>query len=115
MIQWDINGMLPSGVIKHGWLENPRAEWRFLARKITDRWSIFQHAMFDDWKVNHTVHSKCNYIIKLLGIRNPPCIEDGKNPWHQDAWGESQRFHLSLIAQGFLELDRYLEDRNLRT
>ena len=22
--------------IKHGWLENPRAEWRFLARKITE-------------------------------------------------------------------------------
>ena len=24
------------GVIKHGWLANPRTEWRFLARKITD-------------------------------------------------------------------------------
>ena len=24
-----------SGVIKHGWLENPRTEWRFLARNIT--------------------------------------------------------------------------------
>ena len=29
----------PSGVIKHGMLENPRTEWRFLARKITDEWS----------------------------------------------------------------------------
>ena len=28
-------------VIKHGWLENPRAEWRFLARKITDFYSPF--------------------------------------------------------------------------
>ena len=26
---------LPSGFIKHGWLENPRTEWRFLARKIS--------------------------------------------------------------------------------
>ena len=33
--------------IKHGVLENPRTEWRFIARKITDQWSIFQHAMFD--------------------------------------------------------------------
>ena len=23
-------------VIKHGWLENPRTEWRFIRRKITD-------------------------------------------------------------------------------
>ena len=23
-------------VIKHGWLENPQTEWRFLARKIID-------------------------------------------------------------------------------
>ena len=28
-------GMYPP-VIKHGWLENPRAEFRFLARKITE-------------------------------------------------------------------------------
>ena len=28
-------------VIKHGWLENPRTEWRFLARKITDFYSPF--------------------------------------------------------------------------
>ena len=34
-------------VIKHGWVENPRTEWRFLARKITDNWSILQHTMFD--------------------------------------------------------------------
>ena len=25
-----------------------RTEWRFQARKITDQWSIVQHAMFDD-------------------------------------------------------------------
>ena len=31
----------------HGWLENPRTEWRFLVRTIIDKWSIFQHAMFD--------------------------------------------------------------------
>ena len=23
-------------LVKHGWLENPRAEWRFVAGKITD-------------------------------------------------------------------------------
>ena len=33
-------------VMKH-WLENPRLEWRFLARKITQKQSIFQQAMFD--------------------------------------------------------------------
>ena len=27
--------------IKHGWLENPRTEWRFLNRKITHEWSMF--------------------------------------------------------------------------
>ena len=39
------------GVIKHGWLENPRPEWRLLAGQITDTWSIFQQAMFDHRKV----------------------------------------------------------------
>ena len=34
------------------WLENPRTEWRFLARKITYKWSIFQHAMFGYRKVS---------------------------------------------------------------
>ena len=27
---------VPSGVIKHGWLENPRTQWSFLARNLTD-------------------------------------------------------------------------------
>ena len=35
----------PSGVIKHDWLENPRTEWRFLARRSIDEWSIFQQIM----------------------------------------------------------------------
>ena len=26
---------------KHGWLENPRTEWRFLSRNIIDKWSGF--------------------------------------------------------------------------
>ena len=30
-----------------GWLENPRTEWRFLARNIADKWSLFQYAMLD--------------------------------------------------------------------
>ena len=29
------------------WLENPRTEWRLIARKISDKWSIFQQAIFD--------------------------------------------------------------------
>ena len=28
---------MPSGFIKHGWLENLRTEWRFRARKITNK------------------------------------------------------------------------------
>ena len=42
-ILWEIL----SGFITQGWLKYPRTEWRFLARKITDKRSIFQHAMFD--------------------------------------------------------------------
>ena len=41
----------PSGFIKRGWLENPRTEWRFLARKITDFYGFYGPcfiAMFDD-------------------------------------------------------------------
>ena len=38
-------------VIKHGLLGNPQSEWRFIARKITDQWSIFQQAMLDYWRV----------------------------------------------------------------
>ena len=47
---------IPSGVIKHGVLENPRTEWRFLARKSTDKWSIFQHAMFDYQRLKLDIH-----------------------------------------------------------
>ena len=36
---------LPSGIIKDGW--KIPCKWRFLARKISDKWSIFQHAMLD--------------------------------------------------------------------
>ena len=32
---WE-NGGLPSGVIKHGWLDNLQKEWMLLARKIID-------------------------------------------------------------------------------
>ena len=31
-------------VMKHGWLENPRKEWRFLARKLTDFHGPFSSA-----------------------------------------------------------------------
>ena len=36
---------VPSGVIKHGWLENPRAECRFLARKIIDLYGPFSSTL----------------------------------------------------------------------
>ena len=42
---------IASGHQPHGWMENPRTQWRILARKIVDKWSIFQHAMFDYWRV----------------------------------------------------------------
>ena len=43
VVQWDSVGFtwIYPLVIKHGWLENPQTEWRFLARKIIDKWSIF--------------------------------------------------------------------------
>ena len=34
-------------VIKHGVMENPRTEWRCHNAKMTDKWSIFQRAMFE--------------------------------------------------------------------
>ena len=40
-----VDNGLPSGVIKQGWLENPRTEWRFLARKITYFYGPFSIAM----------------------------------------------------------------------
>ena len=39
-------------VIRHGWLEHPRSEWRFLARKITYVYGLFSIAMFDYGRVN---------------------------------------------------------------
>ena len=36
-----VNGGLPSGVIKDGWLENPRTEWRFKNEKIIDFYGPF--------------------------------------------------------------------------
>ena len=47
----DINMVLPSGVIKHGWLENHQFEWRFLARKIIEFYGSFFMAMFDYQRV----------------------------------------------------------------
>ena len=39
-ISMDIE-FIPSGNQPHGWLENPRTGWRFLARKITNKRPIF--------------------------------------------------------------------------
>ena len=49
--------LIPSGNEPHGWLENPRAEWRFLARKISYKSSIFQQTMFDYRRVVSTLSS----------------------------------------------------------
>ena len=38
-----------SGVIKHGWLENHRTEWRFLARKITDFYYFYGQFSIHVW------------------------------------------------------------------
>ena len=38
---------IPTGVIKHARMENPRTEWRLIGKKIMDKWSIFQQVMFD--------------------------------------------------------------------
>ena len=44
-IQWDNDGILPSGVIKRGWRENSQTNWRFSALRKSER-TI--HAVFDD-------------------------------------------------------------------
>ena len=43
------------------WLENPRNDLSFLARTITYKWSVFQHAMFD----YITVHSLSTYYMMI--------------------------------------------------
>ena len=46
------HGKYPLG-IKHGWLENLRTEWTFIARRITDLYGpFFQPAMFDYRRVH---------------------------------------------------------------
>ena len=35
------NRWIPSGVIKHGWLENPHFEWRIIDKKNTDFYGPF--------------------------------------------------------------------------
>ena len=42
---------IPSGVIKHGWMENPRSEWSFFL-KNTDFYGPFSSAMFDYRRVS---------------------------------------------------------------
>ena len=40
---------MPSG--NQTWQWTIHYEWRFIARKITYKWSILQQAMFDYWRV----------------------------------------------------------------
>ena len=51
--------MVPSGFIKHGRLENPRTEWRFLARKINYKESIFMYfplpCLIAGWYIRPTI------------------------------------------------------------
>ena len=49
---WDT----PSGVIKHGVLENPRTEWRFVAGKITDFYGPFSSRRWSDVNVGFISH-----------------------------------------------------------
>ena len=46
--------LLSSGVIKHGWLENPRTEWRFQCENHWEKWWICQQAMFVYRRVTST-------------------------------------------------------------
>ena len=43
---------IPTGLIKHASLENPRTEGRRIGKKIMDKWSIFQQIMFDYQRVS---------------------------------------------------------------
>ena len=53
-------------VIKHGWLENTQTEWRFLARKITDQWSIFHcHVWLPEGNRGMNDYT-CIYVIATL-------------------------------------------------
>ena len=59
--KWWFHGSLwgiPSSFIKHGWLENPRTQWRFLGRKITDSCGrfILQQTMFDYRRVSYNMY-----------------------------------------------------------
>ena len=49
-------------------MENPRTERRFLARKIIDRWFIFQHAMFDYRRVLFPQNLPCPAWDRLNAI-----------------------------------------------
>ena len=51
VVYWDLMGF--TLWCHQTWLagESPLAEWMFLARRITDQWSIFQHAMFEYQRV----------------------------------------------------------------
>ena len=40
---------IPPLIIQHGWLENPRTEWKFLERKITDFYGPFSSTPWLIW------------------------------------------------------------------
>ena len=75
-------GMGPSGFIKHGWLENSLTECRFLDKKILDKWSIFQPAMFDYRRVEvrHIAMFDSDSTIRFfLGVATVSTQESGSH------------------------------------
>ena len=89
--EWDVL----SGVIKHGWLESPQTEWRFIARTITDIHRPFFIAMVDYRRVvaetQEVVHSVGHWVMvvgfpkKIHGSpvapSNDPSICNWKGTW----------------------------------
>ena len=60
---------IPSGVIKH--VENPRTEWGFLARKISDKDGPFSIAMFvyrKVYSVSSNLHPTDATLAKNFGM-----------------------------------------------
>ena len=69
VIEWWLNGILrdlPSG--NQTWQWKILCKWMFLARKITDPWSIVQHAMFDYQRVTISFKDKstCESWMKWM-------------------------------------------------
>ena len=73
-------------VIKHGNGKSPY-QWRFLARKITDKSSMFQQAMFDYQRVNQSTVPYLGKLEKFTNL-NLAAIKGDNSPYiHHHLWG----------------------------